>query len=70
MVECKVCGHEYSDKREHCPVCGCYTSTAIMPGLMFSTHDALPTFRLGVAHGAMRVKQNLYDGKVLGLRVR
>jgi len=69
MKECKVCGHEYSDKREHCPVCGCYTSTAIMPGVVFAHHEA-KLIRLGVAHGAMRVKQNLYDGKVLGLRTK
>lgn len=69
MTKCKICTNEYHEAREHCPVCGCWQSTTVMPGWTFVERNGI-LINLASARNAMPVKQNLYDGKVLGLRVR
>jgi primosomal protein N' len=67
MIECKVCGHEYHQARNHCPVCNARDWGTLTVEIKPLTEQLV---RLVAAHGAARVKQNLYDGKVLGLKVR
>jgi anaerobic ribonucleoside-triphosphate reductase len=50
MTTCKVCGHYYSDYRDHCAACGCHR---VIP------FDKTLGYMLVSAEGAEQARQNL-----------
>lgn len=56
FIRCEICHNIYSEKRTHCPVCGCRDATTCIIRELNSTGSEF--IRVSVAAGAERASQN------------